>query len=68
MYRAVGTPLAWPDAKKNANHVREWGIEVRISLEYTDGEGSSDRVVSNYSPFGDALRARNVMRCSGETK
>jgi len=25
---AVGTPLDWPEAKKVAGHVREWGIEV----------------------------------------
>jgi hypothetical protein len=24
----VGTPLEWPEAKKVAGHVREWGIEV----------------------------------------
>ncbi|KAI9873310.1 MAG: Zn finger-containing GTPase- Activating Protein for ARF [Pleopsidium flavum] len=29
---AVGTPLAWPDAKKNANHVREWGIEQLLAI------------------------------------
>ena len=27
--RALGTPLAWPEAKKSAGQVREWGIEVR---------------------------------------
>lgn len=27
---AVGTPLEWPEAKKVAGHVREWGIEVSI--------------------------------------
>jgi len=26
--RALGTALDWPDAKKAANQVREWGIEV----------------------------------------
>lgn len=26
--RALGTPLAWPEAKKVAGQVREWGIEV----------------------------------------
>ncbi|KAI9843493.1 MAG: Zn finger-containing GTPase- Activating Protein for ARF [Thelocarpon superellum] len=34
---AIGTPLAWPEAKRNARHVREWGIEVRnltILIEY----------------------------------
>ncbi|KAL9111797.1 MAG: hypothetical protein Q9227_003856 [Pyrenula ochraceoflavens] len=24
----LGTPLAWPDAKKAGDQVREWGIEV----------------------------------------
>ena len=28
LLRALGTPLDWPDAKKNADHVRDWGIEV----------------------------------------
>jgi glutamate--cysteine ligase catalytic subunit len=28
--RALGTPLEWPEAKKNANHVRAWGIEVEV--------------------------------------
>lgn len=28
---AVGTPLAWPEAKKVANHVREWGIEQLLA-------------------------------------
>lgn len=27
--RALGTPLDWPEAKQNADHVREWGIKVR---------------------------------------
>jgi glutamate--cysteine ligase catalytic subunit len=27
--RALGTALDWPDAKKQANLVRQWGIEVR---------------------------------------
>ncbi|KAI9680670.1 MAG: Zn finger-containing GTPase- Activating Protein for ARF [Caeruleum heppii] len=29
---AIGTPLAWPEAKQNANHVREWGIEQLLAL------------------------------------
>ena len=32
--RALGTPLKWEDAKKNANHVRDWGIKVRITRTY----------------------------------
>jgi hypothetical protein len=28
IHSALGTPLEWPDAKKNAVHVRNWGIEV----------------------------------------
>lgn len=27
---ALGTPLEWPEAKKNANHVRDWGIKVYL--------------------------------------
>jgi hypothetical protein len=26
--RALGTALEWPEAKKNADRVRRWGIEV----------------------------------------
>lgn len=28
-YRALGTALEWPEAKKKADLVRQWGIEVR---------------------------------------
>ena len=28
LYRALGTPLDWPEAKKNADHVRRWGVKV----------------------------------------
>nr|POF11640.1 glutamate--cysteine ligase [Quercus suber] len=30
--RAVGTPLDWPEAKKVADHVREWGIEQLLAI------------------------------------
>ncbi|KAF2162260.1 hypothetical protein M409DRAFT_27263 [Zasmidium cellare ATCC 36951] len=29
---AVGTPLDWPEAKKVADHVREWGIEQLLAI------------------------------------
>ncbi|WPH02566.1 Glutamate--cysteine ligase [Acrodontium crateriforme] len=29
---AVGTPLDWPEAKKVASHVREWGIEQLLAI------------------------------------
>ncbi|EKD20254.1 uncharacterized protein L3040_000513 [Drepanopeziza brunnea f. sp. 'multigermtubi'] len=29
---ALGTPLDWPEAKKNANHVREWGVEQLLAI------------------------------------
>lgn len=29
---ATGTPLEWPEAKKNAGHVREWGIEQLLAI------------------------------------
>ena len=29
---ALGTPLDWPEAKKNADHVREWGIEQLLAI------------------------------------
>ncbi|KAK2754704.1 Zn finger-containing GTPase- Activating Protein for ARF [Arachnomyces sp. PD_36] len=29
---ALGTPLEWPEAKKNANQVREWGIEQLLAI------------------------------------
>jgi len=34
--RALGTPLDWPEARKNAQQVREWGVQVRI-LAYEGG-------------------------------
>lgn len=30
--RTLGTPLDWPETKKNADHVRQWGIEVGMIL------------------------------------
>ena len=30
--RVLGTPLDWPEAKKNADHVREWGIEQLLAI------------------------------------
>jgi hypothetical protein len=30
--RALGTPLDWPEAKKNANHVRQWGVEQLLAI------------------------------------
>ena len=30
--RALGTPLDWPEAKKNADHVRQWGIEQLLEI------------------------------------
>lgn len=29
---ATGTPLAWPEAKKRASHVRDWGIEQLLAI------------------------------------
>lgn len=29
---ALGTPLDWPEAKENANHVREWGIKQLLAI------------------------------------
>ena len=29
---AQGTPLEWPEAKKNADHVRQWGIEQLLAI------------------------------------
>ena len=29
---ALGTPLEWPGAKKNADHVRQWGIEQLLAI------------------------------------
>jgi glutamate--cysteine ligase catalytic subunit len=34
--RALGTPLQWDEAKKNADHVREWGIEVRDLRKFVE--------------------------------
>ncbi|KFY27103.1 hypothetical protein V493_03698, partial [Pseudogymnoascus sp. VKM F-4281 (FW-2241)] len=36
---ALGTPLEWPEAKKNANHVRDWGIKVEyIVVNYDESD------------------------------
>lgn len=35
-FRAVGTPLPWPEAKQKADHVRQWGIEVRPRTQRVD--------------------------------
>ncbi|KAF2462230.1 glutamate-cysteine ligase, partial [Lineolata rhizophorae] len=32
LHSAVGTPLDWPEAKKVANHVRDWGIEQLLAI------------------------------------
>lgn len=29
---ATGTPLEWPEAKKRADHVREWGIAQLLAI------------------------------------
>ncbi|CZS88212.1 related to gamma-glutamylcysteine synthetase [Rhynchosporium graminicola] len=29
---ALGTPLDWPEAKKNAGHVREWGVKQLLAI------------------------------------
>ena len=29
---ALGTPLAWPEAKLAADHVRDWGIEQLLTI------------------------------------
>ncbi|QIW96123.1 hypothetical protein AMS68_001641 [Peltaster fructicola] len=29
---AIGTPLDWPEAKKVADHVRQWGIEQLLEI------------------------------------
>ncbi|PQE25480.1 glutamate-cysteine ligase protein [Rutstroemia sp. NJR-2017a WRK4] len=29
---ALGTPLDWPEAKKNAQTVREWGIQQLLAI------------------------------------
>lgn len=30
--RALGTPLDWPQAKRNADNVRQWGIEQLLAI------------------------------------
>lgn len=31
VFRALGTPLDWPEAKQSAHQVREWGVKVWMS-------------------------------------
>jgi hypothetical protein len=38
--RALGTALDWPDAKKRAHQVREWGIKVG-EMKMSDMSGKS---------------------------
>jgi hypothetical protein len=46
VYSALGTPLDWEDAKKNAQQVREWGIQVRIpGLVRLNAGGRTDLVL-----------------------
>ena len=67
-HRAIGTPLAWPEAKKKADQVRAWGIEVCVLL----GDGPSKTLAhdkhSNFWPYGTRLKSKNVMFCCGEMK
>lgn len=63
----MGTPLAWPDAKKVADHVRSWGIEVGRTWQVVLHFRSNARH-SNCFQFGGRPRERNGTRCYGGTK
>lgn len=64
--RALGTPLDWPEAKKNANHVREWGIEVRICfLDFCMTQVLMGSWSSNCWLFGIEQRGKKRMLCCG---
>lgn len=68
--RAVGTPLDWPEAKKVAGHVREWGIEVRRAKHAIASRvnAPADDLCSNYWLSGSEPKARREMLYSGETR
>ena len=74
--RALGTALDWPDAKKRAHQVREWGIKVSSDADYVlrgcDGTYDDDYhenltydVNSNSWRSGIKPRERSVMPCCG---
>ena len=42
---ATGTPLAWPEAKKCAAHVRDWGIQQLLAIFERDGAKQSDSML-----------------------
>lgn len=62
-HRALGTPLDWPQAKKNASHVREWGIQVPSDSLKSLSIGL--RKPSNCFRYGIVQRAKSEMRCYG---
>lgn len=63
----MGTPLEWPEVKKVASNVRDWGIEVRLVAK-SGFRSVSDLVHSNCLPSGPMPKARNEMRYCGEMR
>jgi len=52
---ALGTPLDWPEAKKNAGQVREWGIEQLLAIWNRAKGKERDALL-----WGDEVRPNNI--------
>lgn len=70
--RALGTALEWPEAKKKAGQVRQWGIEVcrlcSIRLDRQRNNLEVSDLISNYLPIGAGHEAKNAMPFFGATR
>jgi hypothetical protein len=60
---ALGTPLEWPEAKKVADQVRSWGIEVCDCIRRASGE--ADMRGSNSLLSGETRKGRRGMPFCG---
>jgi len=70
--RALGTALEWPEAKKKAGQVREWGIEVCSRIRYVSATSGLRLLtcgsISNYLPIGAEQEVKNAMLSFGVTR
>jgi len=63
---ALGTPLEWPEAKKVADQVRNWGIEV--SPRHLRAGIRVDVSCSNSLLSGGTPKGKRGTHCSGATR
>lgn len=66
--RQLGTALEWPEAKKNADKVRNWGIEVGLVVRKMSITKSLTLSASNFSLYGIEPREKNEMCSFGEMR